>query len=196
MKLDDHCKFHRRDYNYLMVVMVKLITGEDLTFKVDKDSCVIGRSGSCDIVIPHESISRKHCQIDYRDGDFFVTDLGSINGVTIDGQKITPNKPVKFQPFFALAFGAVSSMIVDLPEERTSVQVNPLLATSLPKEKPRSQKPQSSAQGKSVDLPSNLKKNEPPKKDQSMNNFIVLCVFVVVGFATFIFRDEIMSLLE
>lgn len=178
-----------------MVVIVKLITGEDLTFKLDKDSCIIGRSGSCDVVIPHESISRKHCQIDYRNGELFVTDLGSINGVTIDGQKITPNKPVKFQSFFALAFGAVQSLIVDLPEERTSVQVNPLLATTLPKEKPRSQKAPSASSAKSVDLPANMKKNDAGKKDESMNNFIVLCVFVIIGFAVFIFREEIMSLL-
>ncbi|MES2525765.1 MAG: FHA domain-containing protein [Bdellovibrionota bacterium] len=179
-----------------MVVVVKLITGEDLTFKLDKDSCVIGRSGSCDVVIPHESISRRHCQIDYRDGELFVTDLGSINGVTLDGQKITPNKPVKFQSFFALAFGAVQSMMVDIPEERTSVQVNPLLATTLPKEKPRPAHRAQSSSGKSVDLPANMKKNDTAKKDQSMNNFVILCVVVVLGFALFIFREEIMSLLE
>ncbi len=177
-----------------MVVVIKLITGEDLTFKLDKDSCIIGRSGSCDVVIPHESISRRHCQIDYREGELFVTDLGSINGVTLDGQKITPNKPVKFQSFFALAFGAVQSMMVDIPEERTSVQMNPLLATTLPKEKPRpAHRAQSSSGAKSVDLPANMK--NAPKKDDSMNNFIILCVFVVVGFALFIFREEIMSLL-
>ncbi len=178
-----------------MVLIVKLITGEDLNFKVDKDSCVIGRSGQCDVVIPHESISRRHCQIDYRDGELYVTDLGSINGVTVDGQKITPNKPVKFQSFFALSFGAVQSLIIDLPEERTSVQVNPLLATGLPKEKPRTQRIQSSA--KSVELPSGSsnKKSDTAKKDESMNNFVILCVFVIFGFAAFIFREELMSLL-
>lgn len=178
-----------------MVLIIKLITGEDLSFKVDKDSCVIGRSAQCDVVIPHESISRRHCQIDYRNGEFYVTDLGSINGVTVDGQKITPNKPVKFQSFFALAFGAVQSLIIDLPEERTSVQVNPLLATTLPKEKPRPQKIQNA---KTVELPSSTtnKKPDTAKKDESMNNFIVLCVVVVLGFAAYIFSEELMSLLE
>jgi pSer/pThr/pTyr-binding forkhead associated (FHA) protein len=34
-------------------------------------------------------ISRNHAQIEYRDGEFVVSDLGSTNGVVINGQRIT-----------------------------------------------------------------------------------------------------------
>ena len=177
-----------------MVLQIKLITGEDLNFKVEKDSFVIGRSGQCDVVITHESISRRHCQIEYRNGDFYVTDLGSINGVSVDGEKIKPEKPIKFQSYLPLSFGAVQSLIIDLPEERTSVQVNPLLATTLPKEKPRTHKIQSA---KTVELPqSSTKKKTEEEPDKSMKNFLILCVVVIFGLAAFIFRDEFMSLLE
>ena len=175
-----------------MVLNVVLITGDKLNFKVDKSSCVIGRSGQCDVVIPHEAVSRKHCQIDFINGELFVTDLGSINGVSIDGQKIPPNEKVKFQTFFTLSFGAVQSLNVDLPEERTSVQQNPLLATTLQsveKKAPRPMRP----------VPSNLPSAKKPlagdevEEPLPMTNFIILCVIIVVGFAFFIFREEIMS---
>jgi pSer/pThr/pTyr-binding forkhead associated (FHA) protein len=193
-KLDDDCKIQSKDYNDSMDLQIKLITGENLNFKVEKDSFVIGRSGQCDVVIAHESISRRHCQIDYHNGDLYVTDLGSINGVSVDGEKIEPEKPIKFQSYFPLSFGAVQSLIIDMPEERTSVQVNPLLATTLPKEKPRIHKIQSA---KTVELPhASAKKRTEVAPDKSMNNFFILCVVVIFGLAAFIFRDEFMSLLE
>jgi pSer/pThr/pTyr-binding forkhead associated (FHA) protein len=178
-----------------MILQVKLITGEALTFKVDKSSCTIGRSGQCDVVIPHEAVSRKHCQIDYVNGDLFVIDLGSINGVAIDGQKITPNTPVKFQSFFTLSFGAVQSLNVELDEERTSVQQNPLLTTTL---QIRDQKrPQRSAvPTPKTDTPAQKKAPTEEAKEVPMSNFIILCIVVVLGFAFFIFREEISSLLE
>lgn len=176
-----------------MVLSIVLITGEKLEFKVDKSSCVIGRSNQCEVVIPHEAVSRKHCQIDFVDGELYVTDLGSINGVSIDGKKIPPNSRVKFQTFFTLSFGAVQSLSVDLPEERTTVQQNPLLATSLPSadKKPRPPKAQASPKAETKKL------NTPEAPDElSMNGFIAMCALVVLGFAFFIFREEIMSLME
>lgn len=172
-----------------MILNIKLITGESLNFKVEKPTCVIGRSGQCDVVIPHEAVSRKHCQIDYRDGELYVTDLGSINGVLVDGQKITPNKPVKFQSFLTLSFGAVQTLNIELDEERTSVQVNPLLATTL-NVKEYKPKPQRMSQSKPII--EDVKKKDTKEEATSMTNFIVLCVVVVLGFALFIFKDDIL----
>ena len=177
-----------------MILNIVLITGEKLTFKVDKDSCVIGRSAQADVVIPHEAISRKHCQIDYIEGELFITDLGSINGVLLDGQKIAPNRPAKFQTFFTLSFGAVQSLNIELEESHTTIQANPLLATSL---QPKEVRP------KTTQKTQVIKKSEgpPPKKLSAgeeetlpMNNFIALCIVIVLAFAYFIFQDEINSL--
>jgi pSer/pThr/pTyr-binding forkhead associated (FHA) protein len=177
-----------------MILNVKLITGENLNFKVDKGSCVIGRSGQCDVVIPHESISRKHCQIDYKDGELFATDLGSINGVILDGQKITPNKPVKFQSFFTLSFGAVQSLNVELEEEKTSIKPNPLLTTTLQMKENRPKMNKQIIQPR-ID-PAAKKAAEEKKSDLPMTNFIILCVTVDLGFAFFLFRDEFSTFLE
>ncbi len=47
-----------------------------------------GRSLNTDIQIAHPSVSSLHCDITGRDGDWTVKDLGSTNGITLDGQPI------------------------------------------------------------------------------------------------------------
>jgi pSer/pThr/pTyr-binding forkhead associated (FHA) protein len=93
-----------------MVITFTLHNGEKLKFTTDKTSLVIGRSPSCDIVIPSESVSRKHCRIDFKDGNTYVTDLGGINGIFMDGEKIPVSKPVFYNEYMNLAFGEVSGM--------------------------------------------------------------------------------------
>ncbi len=98
-----------------MRLLLTLVDGEEIDYKMEKDSVSIGRSAKCDLVIPHESMSRNHCQIEIKDGEFFITDLGSINGVYIDNVKIPANSSVPFQTFLHLSFGYVTSaqIVVD-----------------------------------------------------------------------------------
>lgn len=50
---------------------------------------VIGRvSSQCDLAIIDANISRQHCAIERRDGLFFVVDLGSTNGIVVDGVRV------------------------------------------------------------------------------------------------------------
>jgi hypothetical protein len=49
----------------------------------------IGRDPSSELQVFDVRISRNHAQIEYRDGEFVVSDLGSTNGVVINGQRIT-----------------------------------------------------------------------------------------------------------
>jgi hypothetical protein len=52
-------------------------------------STVIGRAPSCDFVIGHASISRRHAML-ARDGErVIVTDLGSTNGTFVNGRWIS-----------------------------------------------------------------------------------------------------------
>jgi pilus assembly protein CpaF len=50
---------------------------------------LIGRDTRCDLVLNHDSISRKHAElfIDL-DGNVFITDLKSKNGTYINGRRI------------------------------------------------------------------------------------------------------------
>lgn len=56
--------------------------------KVDKDTFIIGRSRTCDLVIPSSKVSRQHSGVCRENGQFFIEDLGSANGVWKDGVKI------------------------------------------------------------------------------------------------------------
>jgi Nif-specific regulatory protein len=49
---------------------------------------VIGRSSSCQIVIPDDRSSRHHAQIDWKDGTWVLRDLGSRNGTQVDGEDV------------------------------------------------------------------------------------------------------------
>lgn len=56
--------------------------------KVDKDTFIIGRSRTCDLVIPSSKVSRQHSGVCRENGEFYIEDLGSANGVWKDGVKV------------------------------------------------------------------------------------------------------------
>jgi predicted component of type VI protein secretion system len=48
----------------------------------------LGRSRSCDVVLDDANVSRRHAEVRPRGGGWFVADLGSTNGVTVNGTRI------------------------------------------------------------------------------------------------------------
>ncbi len=54
----------------------------------------IGRQASNDICIPEQHVSRQHAVINYRDGVFMITDLGSANGTFVNDQLLTEPFPL------------------------------------------------------------------------------------------------------
>lgn len=58
-------------------------------------SVKIGRSLKCEFSVPLEDLSREHCLINYSNGEYFITDLNSSNGVWVDRTRITPNQKIK-----------------------------------------------------------------------------------------------------
>lgn len=69
---------------------VTLQNGEAIP--IDKDTMIIGRSRTCDVVIPSAKVSRQHASISRVDGDIYIEDLGSANGVWFNGEKVTRAK--------------------------------------------------------------------------------------------------------
>ncbi len=61
---------------------------QEFIFDADVDTVAIGRSSENDFVIPLDDFSRKHCQITFKGEYAFIMDLGSKNGVIIDGKRI------------------------------------------------------------------------------------------------------------
>jgi pSer/pThr/pTyr-binding forkhead associated (FHA) protein len=54
-----------------------------------KKEIVIGRRPSCDISLDFENISGKHCTLRFLNGIWSVRDLGSTNGTTINGSRLS-----------------------------------------------------------------------------------------------------------
>src|ERR1700680_1940034 len=50
-----------------------------------KPRLIVGRTADCDVTIPHGTVSSKHCLLEIRNGTWFASDLGSRNGIRIDG---------------------------------------------------------------------------------------------------------------
>jgi pSer/pThr/pTyr-binding forkhead associated (FHA) protein len=103
-----------------MVFSFKLISGEIVQHQVKTDVVTIGRSKSCTIVAPYDGISRNHCQINFENGEIFVTDLGSTNGVFIDGTKVEPNVKTPYQTYLTFSIGSIQSITIEF-DDKTSV---------------------------------------------------------------------------
>lgn len=99
-----------------MHVYLRLVNGEQIEQTVDSNICVIGRSAKCDVVVPHDGMSRQHCQVELENGEVFITDLGSTNGVLIDGEKIVPHTKTPYALYLSCSFGAVQNMQIELEE--------------------------------------------------------------------------------
>lgn len=68
-----------------LLLTVRKGFGRGRSWVVDHERLVIGRSDTCDIVIPDATVSRRHCEIMQAAGRLIVRDLGSSNAVMING---------------------------------------------------------------------------------------------------------------
>lgn len=65
---------------------------------VKKETTSIGRDLENDFVLPMIGLSRKHCLVTLKGDYAFIMDLGSKNGVTIDGTRIPPHEHFPIYP--------------------------------------------------------------------------------------------------
>ena len=52
-----------------------------------KKSLVIGRSESCDLPLTDRRVSTRHCLLEFIDDFWWITDLDSLNGTTVNGRR-------------------------------------------------------------------------------------------------------------
>lgn len=57
-------------------------------YSFEEGEFVVGRSQSCDIVLPADNVSRRHARLYTVDGAFHVEDLNAANGVWVNGERI------------------------------------------------------------------------------------------------------------
>jgi pSer/pThr/pTyr-binding forkhead associated (FHA) protein len=62
---------------------------------IEGERFVIGRADDCHLKPRSELISRYHCEVFWKDGELFVRDMGSKNGVFLNDNQITETKELK-----------------------------------------------------------------------------------------------------
>ena len=76
--------------------------------KLYDDGLILGRdSQSCDLHITDQAISRRHAKIFITNGDIWIEDLGSTNGIYINGKKIRANQSAPFNLSGTLTIGGI-----------------------------------------------------------------------------------------
>jgi len=67
--------------------LVALDEGPDISLH-DRRMVVVGRHPACDVQLDSLRVSRHHCCVTPEDGEVVVRDLGSTNGIRINGQSV------------------------------------------------------------------------------------------------------------
>jgi hypothetical protein len=62
--------------------------GDEKRIELEEGEVIIGRIPECEIQLLVENVSRKHARIIYRNEDYSIEDLGSKNGVYVNGVKV------------------------------------------------------------------------------------------------------------
>jgi FHA domain-containing protein len=68
--------------------------GSRSMFQVTKSGATIGRGPESTIQLADLSVSRKHARITYRQGAYWLSDLGSMGGTWVDGAKLAAPRRV------------------------------------------------------------------------------------------------------
>jgi len=77
------------DSSILASLTIKAGPGAGKIIEITGAELVIGRMEPAGLVISHAEVSRRHARIFYRDGTYYVEDLGSSNGTVLHGQRLT-----------------------------------------------------------------------------------------------------------
>jgi hypothetical protein len=64
-----------------------LLVGHDKRTVVSGERFVIGRSRECDLVLDDPNVSRHHAELRREDGGWAIHDLGSTNGIKLNGRR-------------------------------------------------------------------------------------------------------------
>lgn len=86
---------------------------------VGREAFGLGRARESDLVIPHRQVSKEHARFLRREGSsaWWIEDVGSSFGTTLNGIRLAPNAPARVAPWDSLTFGdpTVRAMFADPP---------------------------------------------------------------------------------
>ena len=98
-----------------MLEIVRGMTGKLERIQVTKDLTRLGRDPEMEVAIEAQAavVSRRHAEIQRRDGQFVLVDLGSFNGTLLNEQRITTPTPLYDGDRIQLGMGGPILRFVD-----------------------------------------------------------------------------------
>lgn len=77
-------------------ILVRTRTGEE--YGLSRASCILGSGVQADITIQdNKTISRQHARLFLNGGFYFIEDMGSTNGTTVNGELLREREPYKLE---------------------------------------------------------------------------------------------------
>lgn len=74
------------------LLLVKRGPNAGSTFLIEKPATVLGRNPDAEVFLDDVTVSRKHAEIRQQGNEFFVHDLGSLNGTYVNGERVDVTK--------------------------------------------------------------------------------------------------------
>jgi len=88
----------------------------------------VGRAAGCEVRIDDDSVSAQHARLEYDMGAWRITDLGSVNGTSVEGQRLAANVPTPLSYGSTIRFGGVQLQLREAaadPEAARAAYVPP-----------------------------------------------------------------------
>ncbi|MFP8882227.1 MAG: FHA domain-containing protein [Myxococcota bacterium] len=73
-------------YSASLVVLTGDLQGTD--YPIERPTTVLGRGPGADLSFSCETLSRQHASVEFADGGLRLRDLGSLNGITLNGSLV------------------------------------------------------------------------------------------------------------
>ncbi len=80
-------------------------------FPLEDKEYLIGRADECDIQLQSQEVSRFHATLKVAQQGFWILDMGSTNGILIDGQRLQPNRRVAIKSEQEFIIGPFTLMV-------------------------------------------------------------------------------------
>ncbi len=116
-KADPFAKYAVGDY--------RLVTGQT-SLPLDKATVTLGRDDGTDIQLNDEFSSRRHAQIEFKNGQTVIRDLGSSNGTFVNGKQLKVGTDLALVPGDKIKIGEVEFTFGIKPEYHFAVNGRPI----------------------------------------------------------------------
>src|SRR5580658_431277 len=85
------------------------------TISLTAEGATVGRTDRCTIHIQNPTVSSQHCRFVLEEGVWYVEDLGSTNGTTVNDQRLEKHEKLRLDHEDVVGCGAVEIQYLDEP---------------------------------------------------------------------------------